>query len=138
MVVGARKTKKEKNLLVLLAKVKELFMKKRTAKRTPIHRKGHKINVTLPFELHDWSETLSFTQITDTLFVVSRFLNHPDKRSQFSEADLEIIKDWFTKNDIEIFLHAQTTAQAAYEIEMEKEMFAQEVIQTPYKRPMSH
>ena len=106
----------------------------RKIKQKPI---SERINVTLPFELHDWSETLTFNQITDTIFIVGQFLNN-DEHPMFTPHDLELIKDWMTKNDIRKFLRAKEVALAAQEAEMERQFFAQEIMQTPYRRPSSH
>lgn len=110
---------------------------KRVTRKTRQRPIAERINVTLPFELHDWSETLTFTQITDTLFIVGQFLNN-DEHPMFSPSDLELIKDWMTKNDVRKFLHAKELAIAAQEAEMERQFFAQEIMQTPYRRPSSH
>lgn len=93
--------------------------------------------MTLPFELHDWSETLAFDQIMDTLFIIGQFMNNK-KHPMFTPKDLQLVKNWFTKNDLGKFLRAKDLAIETQEAEFEREMYAREIIATPYRRPSSH
>ena len=95
------------------------------------------VNITLAFKLFDWSETLTFDQIMDTLFVIGQFINN-EKHPMFTEKDIKIIKAWLSKNSIDQFLQAKETALLAYENELNKELFAKEIMSTPYKHSRSH
>lgn len=98
---------------------------------------GKKIDVKLSFELHDWSETLTFNQISDTLFIVGQFLNN-EEHTMFAEKDLSEIQSWLAKNDVNNFLRAKTVALSVLQAEQENRMFAQEISKLPYRRPSSH
>lgn len=86
--------------------------------------------------MHNWSETLSFEQINDTLFIIGQFLNN-DKAS-FLESDVKVIEKWFKVNEIGRFIKAKEMALLAQEAEMEREIYAREIMAQPYRRPMSH
>jgi hypothetical protein len=134
-VLVSTKTVKETNTLVKVVKVKENSMPASSKKKTT-QKRVTKINVSLPLELHDWSETLSFEQITDTLFIVGQFLNND--KARFLETDIPRIEKWFEKNEISQFIKAKEMAMIAQEAEMEREIYAREIMAQPYRRPMSH
>jgi hypothetical protein len=107
-----------------------------SSKKKTTQKRAKKIRIALPFELHDWSETLSFEQISDTLFIVGQFLNND--KARFLETDIPRIEKWFEKNEISRFIKAKEMAMIAQEAEMERELYAREIMAQPYRRPMSH
>ena len=99
--------------------------------------KGTVIHVSLPFELHDWSESLTFNQINDTLFVVGQYLND-NKDSLLTKKNMKLVESWLKKNDIDRFVQAKETSLTVMAAEQEREMFARSIMATSYKRPSSH
>lgn len=95
------------------------------------------INITLPCSLYDWSETLTYDQICDTLFAVNLYVNNDD-HSMFSKTDLTLMEQWMKRNDFVRFLKARELASEAYHKTLENEMFAREISKMPLKIPMSH
>lgn len=95
------------------------------------------IKVTIPYTLHDWSESLTFDEIEDTLFLIGIY--HDEKySSSLTRQDKSRISDWLKKNDVNTFIKAKELASLAYNTALENEMYAAEIIGTPYKRPRSH
>jgi hypothetical protein len=84
----------------------------------------------LPFKLCDFSETLTFDEITETLFVVAKYINNDD-HSMFDEKDVSLIENWLTKNDVNKFFEAKVRAIHAQALLDEAKYFAEDVMQTP-------
>ena len=98
----------------------------------------NKVNLTIAFDLCDYSETLTFEQISNTLFVVACYLNNIDNLSAFTEEGIKQVQDWLTKNDINKFLDAKEAAYIIEEAEYSKKLFAKEIAGIKYKHPSSH
>lgn len=95
------------------------------------------IKVTIPYTLHDWSESLTFDEINDTLFLIGMYTDEEYKQA-LSTSDRTRIEQWLKKNDVKTFMRAQELASIAYNTALENEVYAQEIIGMPYKRPRSH
>ena len=95
------------------------------------------IAITIPYTLHDWSESLTYEEIDDTLFLIGIY--HDEKyKNSLTRQDKAHISYWLKKNDVNIFMKAKELAALAYDTALENEIYARELIGTPYKRPMSH
>ena len=89
--------------------------------------------IKLPFELHDYSETLTFDQVMDTLFIVGQYLNNED-HSMFLSKDIPAVQEWLRRNDINKFFTAKHAAlQAQAKIDESKE-FAREIMNLPVEK----
>lgn len=95
------------------------------------------ISVKIDYTLHDWSESLSFDDINDTLFLIGLY-HDPNYVNALSASDRALIEKWMTKNDVNKFIKAKELAYMAYGESLEKEQFAAEIIGMPYKRRLSH
>lgn len=95
------------------------------------------INVTLPFELNNWSDSLTFDQISDTLFIIGKYINSED-HSMFTYGDLCKIQDWLATNNIEKFLAAKEAAVISQIKQMELEEYARDIMSYPVRRASSH
>ncbi|MCI4435589.1 MAG: hypothetical protein JHC33_02090 [Ignisphaera sp.] len=95
------------------------------------------ISVTLPYTLHDWSDSLTYDEIEDTLFLIGIYTD--DKYvDSLSSKDKIRISAWLKKNDVSTFLKAKELASIEYIKTLENETYAAEIIGTRYKRPLSH
>ena len=81
-------------------------------KKRKKYKSGKTFTVKLDFELHDFSPTLSFDEIMDTLFIVGQYINH-DKHDMFSKKDVPAIEDWLKRNDLDKFFKAKQEALMA-------------------------
>lgn len=110
---------------------------KKKNESTWIAKKGISIPVTLPCELHEWSETLTYEQISDTLFAVNVYLSseHPDA---ITDNDKKVIDAWLNKGNLDKFLTAKNRARIEYQSLLEKEAFVQDIMSQDIKYPMSH
>ena len=79
---------------------------------------------------------MSFNQINDTLFIIGQFLNN--EKAEFLASDIKTIEKWFESNEVNKFVKAKEMALLAQEAEMEREIYAREIMAQPYRRPMSH
>ena len=118
-------------------------MTKSSGKKTPkkgktiSNKKSKEISVVLKVQLSDWSETLTFEEIDDTLHVIDLYFNGKDK-NVFTPEGRKDIEEWLTRNDFKKFAQARATALVVQERLEENLAYAQEIIGTPYKIPMSH
>jgi len=108
-----------------------------TSKTSKVALKSHVISITLPCELYEWSETLTFDQISDTLFAIDLFVNNDD-HSMFSPKDLETVQNWMERNDFMKFVQAKELALVAHNTMLENEIFAREISNMPLRIPRSH
>ena len=104
--------------------------KRKKAKR---YKSGKTLIVKLPFELHDYSEMLSFDQIMDTLFIVGQFINNTEHQ-MFSKSDIPAIQEWMERNDVDLFFNAKRIAlQAQAKVDEDKHV-VRELMQMPIHR----
>ena len=95
------------------------------------------LSVKLAFDLCDYSDTLSFDEVMNTLFVIGQYINNTDHR-MFNKKDLPTIEAWLERNDIEkFFLSKRAALEAQYKLDFEKQK-AKEIISTPYKKESWH
>ena len=97
------------------------------------HKSHNTFIMKLQFELHEFSESLSFDQIMDTLFIVGQYLNDPE-HSAFNKKDIPTVEKWLETNQIERFFQAKHNALMAQAIEDEKVEAVREIMQTPIGR----
>ena len=101
------------------------------------YKSGKEFIIKLPFELHDFSEELSFDQIMDTLFILGQYKNNADHK-MFNQRDLPSIKEWLTRNNINDFLEMKNIAlEAQAKVEQEKQ-YVREIMQMPVSRERWH
>ncbi len=100
-------------------------------------KSGKIFTVKLDFELHDFSSTLSFDEIMDTLFIIGQYINH-EKHDMFNKRDIPAIESWLKRNDLNDFFQAKQEAlMAQAEADREKQK-AKEIMRTPYRKESWH
>jgi len=105
-------------------------------KKAKKYSSGKEFTLKLDFELHDFSNELSFDQIMDTLFIVGKYLNNED-HSIFNKKDIPAIEEWLTRNDLNKFFRAKQVAlQAQFKADCEKEA-VKEIMNMPLSRKES-
>ena len=86
--------------------------------------------------LCDWSETLSFEEIEDTLFLVGLYLNKD--YSRFTQEGLKKMESFVKRNDLKKFAEAHNAALDVQEQLEDDLAYAQDIMSMPCKIPMSH
>jgi hypothetical protein len=145
MVVGKQQIEKAKKLPVQPVKERELFMTKsrKTKKQKELTpsvsevKRAKSIDITLACTLYDWSETLTFDEIQDTLFAVDLYVNNED-HSMFTSEGLQEMEAWMKRNDFVKFVNASELGRIAQERYNESLAFAQEISNIPLKIRMEH
>lgn len=109
-------------------------------KKTPKMKTKHKsvsINITLSYTLHSWSDSLTYDELNDTLFLLGIYLDDTNQDA-INSKDKKLIEHWLTTNDIEKFISSRDAATKAYATMLENEMYAKDVIGMKYHHPRSH
>lgn len=112
-------------------------MKKKKSQKKEI-KEDLNIDVVIQYKLHNWSETLTYDEIQDTLFVVRLYSDKTNPESTFNPSDRIKIENWLKINDITKFIKASDSAARVYSTMLENEMYAREIIGMAYKHPSSH
>ena len=142
MVLGYWRTTKELSSYAPLAKEEAKSMNQKTPKPKKVkkaknYKSGETFVLKLPFELHDFSELLSFDQVMDTLFIINQY-THNTEYSMFEERHIEAIREWFTRNDINKFKEAKKRALVAQTLLEQEKNTAKEIIQMPFRKESWH
>lgn len=95
------------------------------------------IQVTIPYRLHTWSESLTFDELNDTLFLIGIYAD-PEYPKALSPADRKRVEKWLKNNDVNAFIKSKELASMAYGQTLENELYAAEIMGMPYKRAVSH
>lgn len=114
--------------------------KPKTVKKAPIETKkieSKEVSVRLRVKLSEWSETLTFDEIDDTLHLVDLYLNGKDPET-FTPEGRKTIESWMERNDFRKFAAARQNAIAVQLKHDEDVAYAQEIMGIDYKIPMSH
>ena len=109
--------------------------KKKTQKQKTLE--AVRVHITLPSDLYDYSELLTFDQLADTLFAVNMYLNNEDK-SMFTEEGKRAMETWLSKNNVEVFRKAKQAAMVAQHELLEKEFYVKDIMSMPTRTFMSH
>lgn len=112
-------------------------MKKRTKKPIQVPQTTQQVNAILSLNIYDWSETLTFQQLSDTVMAVNTYLM-PSVSFKIAETDREKVKDWLQKNDLKKFASALMEAAEAQQVLALEEAYAKDIQQYPARRRLSH
>ena len=93
------------------------------------------IDVTRKYTLHNWSDTLSFEQLVETLYVIGSYLEDP---AVVCPEQALIIEQWMSANDMKKFLDAKDRALIVMGEQLEHEMAAKDIMSFPISKHKWH
>jgi hypothetical protein len=129
------KIEKEIIWLVNTVKAKVLFWRTLMTPKKPTEQtketkqeepeSSRTIAINRKHELHEYSEKLTFKQLSETIYIVGTFFDEP---SLISEEDAEYIRQWLRRNEVSKFLTAKDAALQEQALLYEEEMYAKELM----------
>lgn len=83
------------------------------------------ITINRQHELHDWSDKLTFKQLSETIYIVGTYFDEPELLSEEDKAE---IVNWLLRNDIEKFLKYKDAALREQAALYEEQLYAREIM----------